>query len=114
MEENEGLQCVIAKTTDSRVVVHDLVVATEATDLEVDETTPSDPMIENAILDQFIEDIATDILSEDVRGLTNPAGSETANLVEKKRKAGGTEFALPRFNVKTKKLTRYVQMKVVV
>ena len=114
MEKNEGLQCTIAKTTESRVVVHDPMVVTETTDLEVDETTPSDPMIDDAILDQFVEGIATEILSEDTRGLTNPAGLETANLVEKKRKAGGTEFALPRFNVKTKKLTRYVQMKVIV
>ena len=96
------------------MVVHDLAIATEITDLEVDETTPSDPMIENTILDQFVEGIAAEIMSEDVGGLTNPAGLEPVNLVEKKRKADGTEFALPRFNVKTKKLTRYVRTKVVV
>ena len=71
-------------------------------------------MAKNAILDQLVEDIATDILLEDARGLTNPAGSEPANLVEKKRKASGTEFALPRFYVKTKKLTRYAKIKVVI
>ena len=114
MEKNEGPQCATAETENSRPVAYDLTVVTETTDVEVDETTPSDPMIENAILDQFVEEIATEILSEDAMGLTNPAGSETANLVEKKRKAGGTEFALPRFNVKTKKLARYVQKKVIV
>lgn len=114
MEKTEGLQSIAAEAVDSSLVVHDLTVVTETTDLEVDETTPSDLMVRNAILNQFVEDIASDILSEDVRGLINPADSEPANLVEKKRKAGGTEFTLPRFKVKSKKLTRYVQMKEVV
>lgn len=96
------------------MVVHDLTVVTEATDLEVDETTPSDPMVRDAILDELIEDIASDILLEDVRGLNNPAGSELAKLVEKKKKASDTEFTLPYFKVKSKKLTRYIQIKEVV
>ena len=114
MEKNKGPQSATAETIDSRLVVHDLTVVTETTDLEVDETTPFDPMVRDTILDQIVEDIASDILSEDVRGLTNPADSETTNLVEKKRKTSGTEFALPRFKVKTKRITRYVQMKEVV
>ena len=114
MEKNEGPQCATAETIDPRPVVHDLTVVTETTDLEVDKTTPSDLMVKNVILDELIKDIASDILLEDVRGLTNLAISEPANLVEKKRKAGGTEFTLPRFKVKSKKLTRYVQMKEVV
>ena len=114
MEKKEGLQCTTVETVDPRPVVNDLTVVTETTDLEVDETILSDPMIKNAALDRLVEDIATEILLEDARGLTNPAGSEPANLVEKKRKASGTEFALPRFKVKSKKLTRYVQMNLIV
>ena len=114
MEKNEGPQIATAETIDSSLVVHDLTVVTETTDLEVDETTPFDLMVRDTILDQIVEDIASDILSEDVRGLTNPAGSEPTNLVEKKRKAGGTEFAPLRFKVKTKRTTGYVQTKEVV
>ena len=113
MEKTEGPHSIAAEAVDSRLVVHDLTVVNETTDLEVDETTPSDPMVRNAVLDELIEDIASDILLEDVRDSTNPAGSEPTNLEEKKRKASGTDFT-PRFRVKSRKLTRYVRMKVVV
>ena len=94
--------------------MRDLTVVTETTDLEVDETTPSVQIVRNADLDELVEDIASDILLEDVRVPTNPAGPEPTELEEKKRKVGGTDFSLPRFRVKSRKLTRYVRMKVVV
>lgn len=114
MDKPEGPQNVTAEAVDSRVVVHDLTVVTETTDLEIDETTPSDQIVRNAVLDELVEDIASDILLEDVRVPTNPAGPEPAKLEEKKRKASGTDFSLARFRVKSRRLTRYVQMKVVV
>ena len=44
-------------------------------------------------------------------GTTNPTGSEPVKSVEKKRKAGTTDFAPAHFKVKIKKKTRYVYMK---
>lgn len=111
MEKNEGPQSVVAKTIDSSLVVHDHTIVTETIDLEVDETTPSNLMVRDSIFDQLVEDIVSDILSEDMRGLTNPTDSKLAKLVEKKRKTSGIEFTLLRFKVKSKKLTRCVQMK---
>ena len=114
MDKPEGPQNVAAEAANSRVVVHDLTVVTETTGLEVDETVPSDRIVRNADLDELVENIASDILLEDVRVSTNPAGPEPAELKGKKRKADGTDFSLPRFNVKSRKLTRYIQMKVIV
>lgn len=95
-----------------QVVVHDLTVATEATALEVDVTTSSDQVIRDPVLDQLVENMVSDILSEDVRGTTSPASSEPAKLVEKKkRKASAVDFVPVRYKVKTKKSTRYVQTK---
>ena len=104
----EGPQSKAAEVVSPRMVVHDLTVVTETTALEVDETTPSNPKIRDAILDQLVENIASDLMLEEVRGTTSPAGSEPVKLVEKKRKASATEFTPARFKVKTKKLTRYV------
>lgn len=113
MDKPEGPQNVTAEAVDSRVAVHDLTVVTETTDLEVDETTPSDQIVRNADLDELVEDIASDILLEDVRISTKPVGPEPAELEERKRKASGTDFSLARFKVKSRRLTRYVQMKMV-
>lgn len=71
-------------------------------------------MVKDVIFDELIEGIVSDILLEDTTDLTNSAGSEPAKIEEKKRKDSGTEFTLPRFKVKSRKLTRYVQMKLVV
>ena len=111
MEKAKGPQSKAVEGVDPREVVHDLTVVTKITALEVDETTPSDPMVRDTILDQLVENIASDLMLEDVRGLTNPAGSESVKLVEKKWKASATEFNPMCFKVKSKKLTRYVQTK---
>nr|ADB85292.1 putative retrotransposon protein [Phyllostachys edulis] len=87
VEKTEGPQSRAAEVIDPSMVVHDLTVVTETTDLEVDETTPSDPVVRNATLDQLVEDIASDLMLEDMRGITNPTGPELVKLVEKKRKA---------------------------
>ena len=114
MDKPECPQNVAAEAANSSVVVHDLSVVTETTNLEVDETVLSDQIVRNADLNELVENIASDILLEDTRVSTNPAGPEPAELEEKKRKADSTDFSLPRFRVKSRKLTRYVQMKVVV
>ena len=89
---------------DPKVVAQDLPVATEATVLEVNESTPSDQMVRDLILDQLVENISSDLQSEDVRGLISTTGSEPEKLVEqKKRKASMMDFALARFKLKTKK-----------
>ena len=111
MGETDCPQNKAAEVASPRVVIHDLTVVTETTALEVDETTPSDPMIRDHILNQLVENIASDLLLEDVRGTTSPASSEPAKSVEKKRKASATDFDPARYKVKTKKATRYVQMK---
>ena len=93
------------------MVVHDLTVVTETTALEVDETIASNLRIRDNVSDQLVENFASDLMLEDVRGTTSPAGSEPVKSVEKKRKASATDFAPARYKVKTKKATRYVQMK---
>ena len=94
------------------MVAEDLPVATEATVLETDETTPSDPMVRDLILDQLVENISSDLRSVDVMGLTSPTGSGPVKSVEnKKRKASATDFAPTRFKLKTKETTKYIHMK---
>ena len=64
-------------------------------------------MVKELLSDQVVREISSDLQSEAVRGLTNPTGSEPVKLVEKKkRKTSAPDFALGRFNFKTKK-TRY-------
>lgn len=97
---------------ESKMVVHDLPVATRTTVLEVDESTPSDPMVRDLILDQLVENISSDLQLEEVRGLTSLAGSGPVKSVEqKKRKASAMDFALAHFKLKTWKMTKYVYMK---
>lgn len=111
MEKADGQQCATAEVVNPRPVVDDRTVVTETTGLEVGETTPPDQMVKDVILDELIEGIASDMLLDDATGLTNSAGLEPAKAGEKKRKGDDTEFTLPRFKVKSRKLTRYVQMK---
>ena len=111
MEEINCPQIKPADVVSPQVVVHDLTVVDETTALEVDETIPSDPMIRDPILDQLVENIASDLLLEDMRGTTSPAGLELVKSVEKKRKVSAVDFAPVRYKVKTKKSSRYVQMK---
>ena len=97
---------------DPNVVTQDLPVATAVTVLEIDESTSSDQMVRDLVLDQLVDTISSDLQLEDGRGLTNPTDSGPVNLVEqKKRKASMTDFASARFKLKTKKMTRYVYMK---
>lgn len=97
---------------DSSVVADDLSVATGVTVLETDESTPFDPMVRYLVLDQLVENISSDLQSEDVRGLTCPTSSGPVKSVEqKKRKASATDFASAHFKLKTKKMTKYVYMK---
>ena len=95
----------------SSAVAQDLPVATEATILETDETTPSDSMVRDLVLDQLVENISSDFRLEDVASLTSPIGSGLVKSNEKKRKASMTDFASARFKIKTKKMTRYVYTK---
>ena len=93
---------------DSNVVTRDLPVATGVTILEVDESTPSDPIVRDLVLDQLVENISFDLQSKDVRGLTSPTSSGPVKSVEqKKKKASATDFASARFKLKTKKTTKY-------
>ena len=87
MEKTEGPQSKAAKVVDRRVVVHDLTVISETTTLEVDETTPSNPIVRDAILDQLVKNIASDLALEDVSGPTSPAGLEPVKLIEKKKES---------------------------
>ena len=114
MEKAEGQQCATAEAVNPRPVVDDRTVVTETTGLEAGETTLPDQMVKDVMLDELIEGIASDILLDDATDLANSASSEPARSKEKKRKGDGTEFTLPRFKVKSRKLTRYAQMKVVV
>ena len=94
------------------MVAQDLPVATKLTILEADESTPSDQMDRDLIVDQLVKNISSDLQLEDVRGLTSLTGSGPGKLVEqKKRKASVTDFASARFKLKTKKMTRYIYMK---
>lgn len=54
--------------------------------------TPS-PTIWLEDLDHLVEDITSDRRLEDVKGITNPTGSEPVKSMEKKRKASATDFA---------------------
>ena len=99
---------------ESHKVVQDLPVAIEATVLETNESTPSDPTIRNVILDQLVENSTSDVLFEDVKSTTNPTGLEPVKLVEKKRKVGATDFRPARFKVKTKISTRYVKNEIII
>ena len=85
------------------MVVHDLIVASKATVMEVDETTTNDPMVRDHILDQLAVNITSDLLSEDARVFTNPTSLEPVKLVEKKRKVSALDYAPARFKVKIKK-----------
>ena len=96
---------------DPKVVAQDQPVANAVTVSEVDESTPSDPMASDLILDQLVENISSNLQLEDATGLTSPTGSGPVKLVEKKRNASTTDFASTRFILKTKKTTRYVYMK---
>ena len=57
---------------DSSAVALDLPVATVATDLETDETTPFDLMVRDLVIDQLVENISFDLRLEDVVDLINP------------------------------------------
>ena len=97
---------------DSNVVACDLSIATRAAVLEVDESTPSDSMVRDLVLDQLAENISSDLQLVDVRGLTSPTSSGPVKSVEqKKRKVSAMNFALAHFKLKTKKTTKYVYMK---
>ena len=102
------------EVANPRPVVDDRTVVAGTTGMEAGETTPSDQIIKDVTFDELIENIASDILLDKATDLANPAGSEPARPEEKKRKGDGTDFTLPRFKVKSRKLTRYAQMKVVV
>ena len=110
MGETSYPQSRAAEVGSPRVVVHDLTVVTETTALEVDETIASDLRIRDNVSDQLVETFASDLMLEDMRGTTNPTGSEPVKSVEKKRKASATEFTSMRYKVRTKKSTRYVKM----
>lgn len=56
-ERAERLKAVVVHPSE---VAKDLPVAIEATVLEVDESTPTDPATGNLILDQQVKDIASD------------------------------------------------------
>ena len=109
MGETSYPQSKAAEVVSPRVVVHDLTVAMKASAQEVDVTTFSDQVIGDPILDQWAENMASDLMLEDVRGTTSPTGSEPVKSIEKKRKLGAIEFASTRYKVKTKKSTRYVK-----
>ena len=112
MEEKENLQQEAAEVVGPRVVVHDLSVAIKVTVLEIDETTPSDPMVRDLILDQLVENISSDLQSVDVRDITSPSSLGPMKSVEKKKmRVSATDFAPARFKLKTKKTTKYVYMK---
>ena len=82
-----------------------------ATVLETDETTPSNPMFMDLVLDQLVENISSDLRLEDAAGLTSPTGPGPVKPVEKKRKTSVTDFASAHFKIKTKKTSRYVYKK---
>lgn len=96
---------------DSNAVAQGLLVATVAAVLEIDETTPSDPMFRDLVLDQLAENISFDLRLDNVAGLTSPTGLRPVKSIEKKRKASVTDFASTRFKIKTKKTTGYVYTK---
>ena len=102
----------MAEVVNLGVVVHDQTAATKATVLEADQDTISDQLVRD--LDHLVQDITSDRRSEDVKGITNPTGSEPVESVKKKRKASATDFAPAHFKIKTKKTTKYVYMKVFV
>ena len=49
--EKEGPQTGAAEVVGSRMTIHDVTVATVAIVLDADETTPTDPMVRDLILD---------------------------------------------------------------
>lgn len=71
MGEIDELQSKAAEVVNPEVVVHDLTVISETTPLAVNETTSSDKVSRGDVSDQLVEDIASELMLEDVRGTTS-------------------------------------------